>query len=180
MAGSPLGSYAQGTFPDKNTEWVSISFSWESSWPKDLNHDYCNAGSLLHCRWILYQLSHKGSLKPARLLCPWISPGKNTGVGSHSFLQGIFLIQGLNPSLLHCRQILYSLSHQGSLNYLYSSLKTKPNQTKLPCCSESFQFRLMAEPTVNLTTLTETAEDEPALACVARNTSKCHLCSWGG
>ena len=114
MAGSPLGSYAQGTFPDKNTEWVSISFSWESSWPKDLNHDYCNAGSLLHCRWILYQLSHKGSLKPARLLCPWISPGKNTGVGSHSFLQGIFLIQGLNPSLLHCRQILYSLSHQGS------------------------------------------------------------------
>ena len=34
------------------------------------------------------------------LLCPWDSPGKNTGVGCHALLQGIFLIQGLNPSLL--------------------------------------------------------------------------------
>ena len=38
----------------------------------------------------------------------------NTGVGCHSLLQGIFLIQGSDPGLLHCRQILYSLSHQGS------------------------------------------------------------------
>ena len=45
---------------------------------------------------------------------PWNSPGKNTGVGSHSLLQGIFPTQGLNPGLLHCRQILYQLSHQGS------------------------------------------------------------------
>ena len=35
---------------------------------------------------------------------------KNTGVGCHSLLQGIFLTQGLNTSLLHCRQILYCLS----------------------------------------------------------------------
>ena len=42
-----------------------------------------------------------------RLLCPWDSPGKNTGVGCHTLLQGIFLTQGLNPCLLHCRQILY-------------------------------------------------------------------------
>ena len=35
-------------------------------------------------------------------------------MGSHSFLQGIFLTQGLNPDLLHCRQILYHLSYQGS------------------------------------------------------------------
>ena len=40
-------------------------------------------------------------LKPARLLCPWNSPGKNTGVSCHSFLQGIFLTQGSNPHLLH-------------------------------------------------------------------------------
>ena len=52
---------------------------------------------------------------PARLLCPWNSPGKNTRVGCHSLLQGIFLTQGLNPGLLHCRQILYYLSHQRSL-----------------------------------------------------------------
>ena len=35
-------------------------------------------------------------------------------VGCHSLLQGIFLTQGLNPGLLHCRQTLYCLSHQGS------------------------------------------------------------------
>ena len=39
---------------------------------------------------------------------------KNTGVGSLSLLQRIFLIQGSNPGLPHCRQILYCLSHQGS------------------------------------------------------------------
>ena len=39
------------------------------------------------------------------------SPGKNTGVGSHSLLQGIFTTQGLNLGLLHCRQILYQLSY---------------------------------------------------------------------
>ena len=53
-------------------------------------------------------------LWPARLLCPWDSPGKNTGVGCHFLLQGIFLTQGSNLSFLHCRQILYHLSHQGS------------------------------------------------------------------
>ena len=44
----------------------------------------------------------------------WDSPSKNTGLGSHFFLQGIFLTQGLNPGLLHCRQISYHLSHQAS------------------------------------------------------------------
>ena len=38
----------------------------------------------------------------------------NAGVGSLSFLQGIFLTQELNQGLLHCRQILYQLSYQGS------------------------------------------------------------------
>ena len=41
------------------------------------------------------------------------SPGKYTGVGCHAFLQGIFPNQGSNPGLLHCRWILYQLSHQG-------------------------------------------------------------------
>ena len=45
-------------------------------------------------------------------LCPWNSLGKNTGVGCPSLLQGIILTQRLNPGLLHCRQILYHLSHQ--------------------------------------------------------------------
>ena len=45
---------------------------------------------------------------------PWNSPGQNTGVGSLSLLQGIFPTQGSTPGLLHCRQILYQLSHKGS------------------------------------------------------------------
>ena len=48
------------------------------------------------------------------LYSPWNSPGQNTGVGSLSLLWGIFPTQRLNPGLLHCRQILYQLSHQGS------------------------------------------------------------------
>ena len=51
---------------------------------------------------------------PARFLCPWNSPGKNTGVGCHFLLQGIFPTQALNLGLLYCRQIPYHLSHQGS------------------------------------------------------------------
>ena len=56
---------------------------------------------LPHCRWILYQLSHKG--------IPGVgSPqGKNTGVGSLSLLQWIFPTQESNWGLLHCRHILY-------------------------------------------------------------------------
>ena len=52
---------------------------------------------------------------PASLLCPWDFPGKNTRVGCHFLLQGIFLTQGSNLGLLLCRQILYNLSHQGRL-----------------------------------------------------------------
>ena len=42
------------------------------------------------------------------------SPGKNTGVGCHALLQGLFPTQGSNPGLPHCRWILYCLNHQGS------------------------------------------------------------------
>ena len=56
-------------------------------------------------------------LYPSRPLCPWNSPGKNTGVGCHALLQRIFPTQGLNLyhlCLLHCRWILYPLAHLGS------------------------------------------------------------------
>ena len=42
------------------------------------------------------------------------SPGKNTGMGWHALLQGIFPTRGSNPGLLHCGWILFHLSHQGS------------------------------------------------------------------
>ena len=53
-------------------------------------------------------------LYPARLLGPWDSLGKNTGVGCHFLLQGISPTHGKHSDLLHCRQILYCLSDQGS------------------------------------------------------------------
>ena len=89
---------------------------------------------LLHCREISLPLSHLGSPKlmvvvvivaklcpslaapwsvATRLLCPWDSPDKNTGVGCQVLLQGTFPMQGLNLSLsrflrlLHYRWILY-------------------------------------------------------------------------
>ena len=53
-----------------------------------------------------------------RLLCPWNSPGKNTGVGCHSLLQGIFPTQGSNTELPHFRWILYIwATGEGSLIY---------------------------------------------------------------
>ena len=47
--------------------------------------------------------SHVRLVWPARLLCPWASPGKGTGVGCHSLLQGNFPTQELNPGLPHRR-----------------------------------------------------------------------------
>ena len=47
------------------------------------------------------------------------SPGKNTGVGCHALLQGIFPTQGSNPGLPPCRQILYFLRHQGRFKTYY-------------------------------------------------------------
>ena len=64
---------------------------------------------------------------------------------SHSLLQGIFPAQGSNPGLLHCRQILYQLSHQGSLRilewvaYPFSSGSSLPrNQTRVSCIGGGF------------------------------------------
>ena len=56
------------------------------------------------------------SLQPNGLHSSWNSPGQNTGLGSLSLLQGIFLTQGSNPGILHCRWILYQLIHKGSPN----------------------------------------------------------------
>ena len=72
-------------------------------------------------------------------------PGQNTGVGSLSLLHGIFLTQGLNPSLPHCRQILYQLSYKGSprtlesVAYSLSSRSSRPrNRTGSPVLPDSF------------------------------------------
>ena len=102
-----------------------------SSWPKDQTYISCFG------RWILYHWATWGSrymlqddfysenqplfplvkwkslshvwLFATSWYSPWNSPGQNTGVGSLSCLQGIFLTQVSNQGLLHCRRILYQL-----------------------------------------------------------------------
>ena len=80
------------------------------------------------------------SLWPHGLYSPWNSPGQNTGVSSLSLLQGLFLTQGSNPGLPHCRQILYQLSCKGSprilewVAYLFSRGSSRPrNHTGVSC-----------------------------------------------
>ena len=75
-------------------------------------------------------------------------PGKNTGVGCHALLQGIFPTQGLNSGLTHCRRILYCLSHQGSprilewVAYPFSRGSSQPrNQTKISRIAGGFFTR---------------------------------------
>ena len=102
-----------------------------------------------------YSLQPHG-LQTTRLLCPWHFPGKNTGMGCHFLLQGIFPTQGLNSGLLHCRQILYQLSYKGSPPpqylvityngkvwkrlYMCESLCCTPNSFRL--CSKSWKMML--------------------------------------
>ena len=67
------------------------------------------------------------SVTPWAIYSPWNSPGQNTGVGSLSFLQGIFPTQGSNPGLPRCRQILYQLSYKERLTiYRPKHLKVVP------------------------------------------------------
>ena len=81
---------------------------------------------------------------PTRPLCACDSPVKNTGVGCHALLQRIFPTQGLNPVLLHCRWIIYHLSHQGTPRILVCSLfflqgSPQPrNQTRISCITGGF------------------------------------------
>ena len=76
------------------------------------------------------------SLGPHGLYSPSNSPGQNTGVGSLSLLQGNFPAQGSNPGLLHCRWILYQLSHKKSprilerVAYPFSSRSSRPRKSK--------------------------------------------------
>ena len=99
-------------------------------------------------------------------LCPWLEivgtffplvslwnyqahkNSRNTGVSSLSLLQGFFPIQGMNPGLPHCRQILYQLSHKGSptilewVAYPFSSGSSQPrNQTGVSCIAGGFFTR---------------------------------------
>ena len=99
--------------------------------PPEFKFWYClfkqNLRYLRHLGIFFYSSQHSesescsvmsDSLWPHGLYSSWNSSGQNTGVGSHSLLQGIFPIQGSNPGLPRCRRILYQLIHKGSLRIL--------------------------------------------------------------
>ena len=93
----------------------------QKSWPKMrcsfYHFEAARSCLLLFSRWVVSHSLGVHGLRPSWLLCPWDSPGKNTGVGCHFLLQGIFPTQGLNQRLLHWmhRQAdSLPLSHQGS------------------------------------------------------------------
>ena len=85
------------------------------------------------------------------------APGKNTGVGCHAFFQGNFPIQGLNPGLPRCRQILYQLSHKRSPRilewevYPFSRGSSQPsNQNRSPALqADSLPTELLGKPDFN-------------------------------
>ena len=86
--------------------WIPKSYLRNNKWYwNDQIHEKCESVS----RLVVYD-----PMDSVRLLCRWDSPGNNTGLGCPSLLQGIFPTQVSNLGLLHCRQILYHLSHQGS------------------------------------------------------------------
>ena len=88
----PLGLYSPWNSQARILEWVAFPFSGGSSQPTDLT-----------------QVSHIAG----RFFTSWATR-KAQEYWSPSLLQGIFLTQELNQGLLHCRQILYQLSYQGS------------------------------------------------------------------
>ena len=96
-------------------DWVlsadaNISDIWHTSCSQNFS-DFC-----LMCVCAVPSVVSK-SLQPARLLCPWNSPGKNTGVGCCALLQGVFLTRDWTQvSCFFCigRQVLYPLCHLGS------------------------------------------------------------------
>ena len=122
---SPPGTSVHRIFPARILEQVAICFSRGSSQPRDwtcVSWFSCIGRQILY-HWATWEaLSHgmkcesfsvvSDSLRPHGLYSPWNSLGQNTGVGSLCFLQGIFPTQGSNPGLLHCKWILYQLSHK--------------------------------------------------------------------
>ena len=79
----------------------------------------CESESVSHVQLFATPWTPAMGLYLARLLSLQNSLGKNTGVDSHSCLQGIFPTQGSNTGLLNCRQVLYLLSHQAPKTRVY-------------------------------------------------------------
>ena len=98
---------------------------------------------------VLVAKSSPALLWPIRLLCPRNSPGKNTGVSCHFLLWGIFLTQGLNLCLLHCRQILYHwATRKSSPGLLHES------KSQMAACTMNIKLGILIVPPPSYKSLT--------------------------
>ena len=89
-------------------------------------------------------------LQPIRLLCPWNSLGKNTGVGSHFLLPGIFLIQGSNLHLLQWQADSLPLRHHQESSFLVAQRVKNPSavqETRVPSQVGKIPWRRKWQPT---------------------------------
>ena len=121
------------------TSWLAPHGVMQSEWP-----------ALVSSARVLMETSGRESESESCFVTPWIyspwnSVGQNAEVGNLSLLQGIFPTQGSNPGLLHCRWILYQLSHKGSprilvwVAYPFSSGSSRSrNQTGVSCIAGGF------------------------------------------
>ena len=115
-------------------------FSWQIPVILRVNRAY-----RVKCEWSEICSVMSDSLQPHGLYSPWNSPGQNPEVGSLSLLWGIFPTKGLNPGLLHFRQILYQLSRKGSprilewVAYFFSRGSSQPrNLRRVSCIAGGF------------------------------------------
>ena len=107
---------------DHTNKWKDIPHSWigrinivKMTIPRKA---MCRFNTVpIKTQWVFFTELEQTFFK----ICMEIAPGQNTGLGSLSLLQRIFPTQELNPGLLHCRWILYQLSHKGSP---YRDIKT--------------------------------------------------------
>ena len=150
---SPPGSSVHGILQARTLEWVAISFSRGSFWPRDRTHVSCIAGGFFTVwatREALEEQTSESenravmsdSLRPHGPYSPWNSPGQNTGEGSRSLLQVIFPTQGSNPGLLQADSLPSEPPGRpkntgvGSLSLLQGILPTQESNWGLLHCRQ--------------------------------------------
>ena len=143
MSNSHLPPQAQGWRSRCPSPGEMPKTSWSSWFRKCVWNTYLTS-NIIQCIHLCCCLVTKSCLTlattwtSARLLCPWDFPGKNTGVGCCFLLQGIFLTQGLIPSLLHWQVDSSPLSHQGSHLFVYLFAICRSSSGGKKCLFRSF------------------------------------------
>ena len=137
--------YTPGVFFLKTWKWLKLIRSPKKKNLEVPEADFPNFRNVcLPCSEKWKSESESRSLWPHGLYSPWNSPGQNTRVGSLFLLQGILRTQGSNPGLLHCRQILYQLSHKGSATrFLFAPAGRGPGAVSASSRDASFLGRVM-------------------------------------